>query len=217
MTRQRITGTLVLLLVAVVLLPAIFDGQGSYQLPPTVEIPAAPPLPEVPENTARRPDIMADSEAIRVDRSGRQPTPVPLSGSEASSEDSAQEMAEESADDTAVERADSAASAGSPTQATAASQSSPSPPTLDHRGLPEAWSVRLGAFSNRDNVNALVQRLQAAGHPAYTRSILSAQGQLTGVFVGPKVDRSAAQQLQAELRQHFQLEGQVVRYEIEEQ
>src|SRR5690606_1930960 len=87
---------------------------------------------------------------------------------------------------------------------------------LDVQGLPESWSVRLASFSNTANASALVTRLQEAGHRAYTRRVESSQGVLTAVFVGPLVDRGAAQILLDRLRQDFQLSGMIVRYEIEQ-
>lgn len=87
---------------------------------------------------------------------------------------------------------------------------------LDVNGLPEGWSVRLGSFSNTDNANNLLSRLREAGHRAYTRRVESSQGMLTAVFVGPLVDRSAAQSLLERLRREFELSGMIVRYEIEE-
>ena len=43
----------------------------------------------------------------------------------------------------------------------------------------------------------------------------SSQGILTGVFVGPVVDRNTAATLLEQLRQDFELNGLIVRYEIE--
>jgi cell division septation protein DedD len=63
-----------------------------------------------------------------------------------------------------------------------------------------------------------VERLQAAGHRAYTRAIdSSSSGSLTGVYVGPLVDRNTAASLQSDLQSSFGLAGQVVRYRIEEE
>ena len=89
-------------------------------------------------------------------------------------------------------------------------------PALDNQGLPQGFSVRLGSFGNASNASNLVTRLQDAGHRAYTRRIDSSQGELTAVFVGPVVDRAAANILLENLRRDFELNGMIVRYEIEE-
>jgi DedD protein len=221
-TRQRITGTLVLAVTALVLLPVIFDGEGSYQPSVQPEIPARPTQPQASFQDARRPEITADSDAIRIrpenpatviigaDDSTQEPadnTDVMASADPALSSSGPATSAQAAADQTAVTPGQTAAVPAPVTVQT---------PALDVRGLPEGWSVRLGSFSNTENASNLVTRLQAAGHRAYTRRIESSQGMLTAVFVGPQVDRATAQTLMERLRQDFQLNGMIVRYEIEE-
>ncbi len=207
-TRQRLVGTAVLLIVAVILLPVLLDGSGTYQQDIERRVPVSPQTPEVPTVTPQRPVITADSDDIRVDQSTRriQPIPSPVTISEPV-------RAGDETDDASAEVADTDSAEESSPAVAVVSEA----PRLDSSGLPEAWSVQLGAFSNQNNVRTLVDRLMAAGHPAYTRPISSAQGQLTGVYVGPKVDRSTALALQSELAETFELNGRVVRYEIDEQ
>ncbi|MBU2098130.1 MAG: SPOR domain-containing protein [Gammaproteobacteria bacterium] len=220
-TRQRITGTLVLAVVALVLLPVIFDGEGSYQPSVQPEIPTRPVQPQAAFQDPQRPVITADSDAIRI----RPETPAEASTAETIAAtpttvtpmDRPTEADSDAVSDTAAEVVDQPAN-----QPAAPVVSAPSAPTptqsasLDVQGLPEGWSVRLGSFSSAENASNLVTRLQEAGHRAYTRRIESTQGPLTAVFVGPQVDRSAAQNLMERLRQDFQLNGMVVRYEIEQ-
>lgn len=236
-TRQRITGTLVLAVTALILLPVIFDGEGSYQPNVQPDIPPRPAQPQASMQNAQRPQISADSDAIRI----RPETPATViigadsdTGSDpdnsADSNPAAQaapastaSAAPATAPTPAPVQAAPRASASAPTPSSAATSSaapaSSSAPAnvaaLDVQGLPEGWSVRLGSFSNAENVNNLVARLQAAGHRAYTRRIQSDQGMLTAVFVGPQVDRATAVSLMERLRQDFELNGMVVRYEID--
>lgn len=250
-TRQRITGSLVLAFAALILLPVIFDGEGSYL--PTVEpqIPARPLQPQPAFQDAERPLIDADSDAIRI-----RPETVADNAAESEAETSAETSVSDSPDDitqsnttqgnttqgeissapaqvtsiapapaqpltsqSTTASAPEPATLAAPAQRPAPAQSAAPPDNrttaLDVQGLPESWSVRLGSFSNAANASALVTRLQEAGHRAYTRRVESNQGQLTAVFVGPLVDRGAAQILLDRLRQDFQLSGMIVRYEIE--
>lgn len=220
-TRQRIIGTLVLAVAALVLLPAIFDGEGSYQTPLQTRIPETPQRPEPARSMPERPVITADSDAIRIrpetqpdssrtDTDLTDPAPADAAATDAGINDDPQsEVAVSAAPSSAAPPAASAtpAAADDNRNVTAA---------LDPRGLPEAWSVRLGSFSNQTNATNLVTRLQGDGHRAYTRRLDSSQGPLTAVFVGPLVDRAAAQTLLEQLRQNYQLSGLVVRYQIEE-
>jgi DedD protein len=227
-TRQRIIGTIVLGLVAVIVLPMIFDGEGSYQPPLETRIPPVAERPNVDRSLPQRPVITADSDAIRI----RPETPL----DEAPAGETAptdQSVASGAAADASAEQAvDDSSATGELAEAAVETQESPAtieetapaaePPdtaaitaALDNQGLPEAWSVRLASFSNQTNASNLLNRLLSDGHRAYTRQISSSQGQLTAVFVGPLIDRPAAQQLLEQMRQDYQLSGLVVRYQIE--
>jgi len=180
-TKQRIVGILVILIAAIVLLPVVFDGQGSYQAPLESRIPEPAPFPVPEPLTTERPVVLADTEEIRVSDPGP----------------AAAVIVEPDAVDTQTPDAPA--------------------PSLDVTGLAEGWSVRLASFSNDTNARKLLQQLEAAGHRAYAREMMSSTGQkLTAIYVGPGVDRAAMQSLQRQLLDEFQLSGMVVRYEIED-
>jgi DedD protein len=224
-TRQRIVGTVVLAVAAAILLPVIFDGDGSYQPPLDTSMPPVAQRPEASRSAAQRPVITADTDAIRI-------RPENLPDEVISAADQAEDPADTAATAPGQTPPPSASTpnnnttmietsppAQTPRAAPAATRLPPAEVTaaLDVTGLPEAWSVRVGAFSSQSNATALVARLQSDGLRAYTRPVESAQGRLTAVFVGPLVDRTAAQNLLERLRLEYQLAGLVVRYQIEEQ
>tara|TARA_R100000306_G_scaffold3900_3_gene6532 strand:- start:3789 stop:4505 length:717 start_codon:yes stop_codon:yes gene_type:complete len=234
-TRQRLIGTLVLGLLALILLPMIFDGEGSYQPPLQTNIPAEPARPDVTREMPTRPVITADTDAIRIrpqtepEQEPAQATDEPASASEqteagtdnaglaqADSDSTASDTAD-AAPQTAEAAPETAQAAAETAQATTGNQQAEEVTSaLDYRGLPEAWSVRLASFSSQANASNLLNRLVGDGHRAYTRQIDSSQGTLTAVFVGPLVDRAAAQMLLELLRTEYELNGLVVRYQIEE-
>lgn len=82
------------------------------------------------------------------------------------------------------------------------------PAKIDEQGLPEAWSVQVGAFSNQLNAQALVQKLQSAGFKAYLRE----RDGLARVLVGPKLTKKGALQDQQAIEKQFELSGRLVRY-----
>lgn len=232
-TRQRLIGTLVLAVAALILLPVIFDGEGSYQPVLQTNIPSRPAQPQPARTDPQRPVITADTDAIRldnvpdtgaqaIDSSGQSGTPPIVTA--ASGQTQAQQAAPvvSSADTSSPASASaSPASTPSPADSTATTNSTnstanPNTPALDNQGLPQGFSVRLGSFGNASNASNLMSRLQDAGHRAYTRRLDSSQGMLTAVFVGPVVDRDTAATLLETLRQEFELNGMIVRYEIEE-
>ena len=206
--KQRIVGTVVLLALALIFLPIIFDGEGSYQVPVSSRIPDAPVISILPEPTQSRPVIVGDVQPIAPDVA----TTVSLIDDDEAAEtidELIEEAIEASSDEPEVETA----------SGVEISESEPifsrEVPELDASGLPQGWVVRLGSFSDAENASNLVTRLQAAGYKAYTRAIRSDQGALTGVFVGPWLDRGQVNEYQQKLQEEFSLAGLVVRYELE--
>lgn len=209
-TKQRIVGTIVLLALALIFLPIIFDGQGSYETPISSRIPDPPEIAILPEPVQSRPVIVADSlpepenEDNEADREDIEPASVSAADAR---------PGDEQEDSTASDSADTESDLAAVITSEPVYQRDP--PGLGVDGLPQGWSVRLGSFADAANAQNLTQRLLDAGYRAYTRTIQSGQGELTGVYVGPWVDRSTVAQYQQELQQQFQLAGIVVRYEIE--
>jgi DedD protein len=198
--KQRIVGAVVLLTLALIFLPIIFDGQGSYQGTVTSRIPDVPNIPilEIPIQT--RPVVIANTDAINANN--------PAAG-DSSLATTAEAVIEEPAQADQSDDFEVMINASEPVFIREV-------PNLSATGLPEGWSVRLGSFSNSENATSLVQKLQAAGYKAYTRRVQSEEDVLTRVFVGPWIDTSRINEYQKQLQEQFQLAGIVVRYEVEQ-
>lgn len=184
-TKQRIVGTVVLLALALIFLPIIFDGQGSYQSPVSSRIPEAPVISILPEPVQSRPVIIADTLPEEVVEEPTQAAEPQVEVSE--------EVVVSEPEPTFTREI----------------------PTLADSGLPQGWSVRLGSFSDAANVENLVNRLQSAGYKAYTRELGDEQDRMTAVFVGPWLERERVEEYQEALQDEFNLTGIVVRYELQ--
>ncbi len=185
-TKQRIVGTIVLLALALIFLPILFDGEGSYQPEIASRIPDPPAIAVMPEPTQSRPVIVADTPEITdIEEPEIDPDITAPAPGNAAVEESRPDFVREV-------------------------------PQLDEQGLPQGWVVRLGSFAESGNAVNLVQRLQAAGYKAYTRDLDSGQGELTAVYVGPWLDRNRVDDYRQQLQEEFQLSGMVVRYELEQ-
>ncbi len=216
-TKQRIVGTVVLLALALIFLPIIFDGEGSYQTTISSRIPATPNVSVLPEPTQSRPVILADSN--RPDET--EPALLPEQDPSLAGETTVPaEIGASGSDNEPVEAVAADAVEVALNTVTEITESAPDftrpGSVLDENGLPQGWAVRLGSFSNADNANALLERLQEAGYRAYSRIISAEQGDLTGVFVGPWLDRQISNGYQQSLQEEFQLAGIVVPYEVEQ-
>ena len=228
-TKQRIVGTLVLLIAALVLLPVLLDGEGSYRTPLESRIPSPPPFEEPARVIPERPVILADGSRSAAgtdapeaaDASGADaPTAESTSGAAPDGQAAADPslltspLTSEEAPEGNVAATDTSNAVADPVAIALAEVASRGNPPLDNQGLPRGWSVRLGVFADSANATALVERLKASEHRAYSRPTTSSNGPATAVYVGPQIDRASAEQLLEQLRTDFQLNGLIVPFEI---
>lgn len=200
--RNRLVGAVILLSLAVILLPMLFDGAGIERRN-MAEWPAEDPELEAGDDAlALQPDadVWAFAEEVEARRSAGsirgQPEHRPASAPDAASgDDPGPETDPETDQAQAVTAA--AAAAG-----------------LDARGLPRAFSVQLAAFREQENARALRQRLLDDGYDAYVLEESGSEGAMHRVAVGPRIDRAAAVRLQEELAERYELEGLVVQFTI---
>ena len=64
--KQRLVGVIVLGCLAIIFIPILLDGEGVPTPQIITDIPPAPALPTVPDIKPQRPEVTADSEAIRL-------------------------------------------------------------------------------------------------------------------------------------------------------
>ena len=96
------------------------------------------------------------------------------------------------------------ASAPAPPPAPVAAAPVPAPATAG-----TGFAVQLGAFREAADADALRDRVRGGGFSVFTEQVDTDQGRLTRVLVGPVLDRAAANQLQAQVRAKFQIDGLV--------
>lgn len=80
---------------------------------------------------------------------------------------------------------------------------------VNAQGVPVAWSVRVATFSRSDNAVRLVEQLKDAGFTAYARP----RGDSIRVYVGPKLNKAIANEQREAIKQQFDLDGIVVRFQ----
>jgi len=213
-TKQRIVGSVVLLALALIFLPLVFDGEGSYQQPISSRIPEPPVVETLAQPIPTRPVIRDNS----INEERVEPLPIEVNPSTELTDLRANDNTSENAE-VVVETITDAQSAPEEPNRVPVVESQADvleiPPGLDANGLPQGWSVRLGSFESMANANNLLERLRTAGYKAYSRKIISTQGELTGVFVGPWVERAAVDGYRQQLQQDFQLSGIIVRFEVD--
>jgi cell division septation protein DedD len=78
--------------------------------------------------------------------------------------------------------------------------------------IAQGFVVQLVAVADRAKADALRDQLRKAGITAYTEQVSSAHGVLSRVRAGPVATRVEAEQLQANIRQRFGIEGSLRPY-----
>lgn len=198
---QRIVGALVLVALAVIFVPMLFNRDDAGQQV-AVDAPQMPDTPAAP---------IIETQPVEV------PEPVPESSPE-------YEIIEESSvgeSELPAEPISRPPVELQPAPATSEAAATPEPPVssavsedqrLDAANLPVSWSVQLASLSSRENADRLQKTLRSQGYNAYIRT---ADG-MNRVFVGPLVERAEANRLRDQLQRQQKLDGFVVRFKPEQ-
>lgn len=224
--KQRLVGAVVLVSLAVVFVPILFDLPSEERPQPS-----GTPISEIPERPqdrfgssvsitldlpqtnrldaeAERERSVSDSDAngggVSSGAVAAESAATP-SGASAAIPESSEPPASAARTDPSPAESVPAAAAGEPAEDSDRQQAVPASAT-------DGWTVQLGSFAKSENALALHKRLQEKGYPAFVESGSSAQGAVSRVFVGPMPDRRQARDSAAKLRREMALEGIVVPY-----
>ncbi len=194
---QRVLGALVLLAMALIVIPALFDFSG-HDMPPIKE----DLIPEKPAN-------------LRVEV-------LPLPGQEAivvPHERIRQQLAEQ-LPPLSPELAPSETARPASSRPAAASKKKPlasSTPVGQKTAKPATaapsprWALQVGSFGRRDNARRLLQRIEKAGFSGFLEQSTTKGGaKMVRVLVGPTASRRQAEELRRQLLKKLRLKGLVV-------
>lgn len=207
--KQRLVGALVLISLAVIFLPLVFDGQqqridtAPYGIPekPVISIVAPDVRPleqEVATHAGPVAAIETAKQAQEQDSASFDHQPEPQQPAVAIQPEPA--PAEPSVTAQYIEKEK---------QTDAALQGAPVTKTVD---LAEAWVIQVGAFSSNDNAAALQARLKAQGYPAFVKAAKGSSSTLYKVYVGPEIRRAQLEQQKLELERNFKLKALILKY-----
>ncbi len=192
--KHRLIGAAVLTAIAVLFLPSFFKEKQGYSVSTKSQI---PPRPNITPEEFKSPEPVADIEPAPAPENMFAPTeaaPEPASSTSASSI-------------APVVKATGAAPAPAPQPA-----SVPAMP-LNAQGVPDAWVVQVGSFTNKEAANKLRDELQAEGQKAYVRTVANGTGSISRVYIGPKLDRAQAQALKVQMDKRLKVNAMVMRFQ----
>ena len=178
--RRRLVGAIALVLLAVIVLPMVFDSEPRQGAPAvSVKIPGEDDAGFSPKPAPKIPSAPAAPAAPKAAPVAPQEPPKPASApkAEAKPEEkpSPQAAAKAPAPETERQRAEAALGG-------------------------EQFVVPVAALASAEKVKELVARLSEAKLPYYTEPVATAQGPVTRIRVGPFDDRAAAERAAERLK-----------------
>src|SRR6056297_1809213 len=224
-TKERLTGAIVLVAVAWLVIPVFLDGpeEQTGTVRQSVDLPGQEGQP----TRTRRIVLDPRSETARGEEAGEKITdpppatqrlPAPASGSgtaEAAADAEPAGAAQQSTPDAASQAARRPEPEPEPqpepepepepeSESTAAPAQPPPPAAAE-----SLWAVQLGSFSSEENAEGLAADLRDQGFPAFLSRVQSGGRTLHRVRVGPQGSRDEAEKVAAALAKAGQ-KGQVV-------
>lgn len=217
--KQRIIGALVLISLAVIFVPMLFDEPHSERTSTTIKIPEEPPFPEVeaPESDlAPAPSYgLESSDTANSDHAGSElvgggdNSPGYQILEESPGEEAATEVAE-SSDTVEPEGSRGDQQTSTPQATTEQASESAGPETAEYeRSLEGAWVVQLGSFGNSDNARRLRDQVREKGYGSHLQEVVRGDTTLTRVFSGPFASKAEAESAKRALDDAFNLNSLV--------
>jgi len=191
--KQRLVGAVVLLALGIIFLPGILRENQQAPVNRQTLVPQSPDYQRLEFENPERPDNI-------------EPAPDPETMFLPPSEQAPQDALE--AVDIQPE----------PDQAALEEPQEPEvqnePETGKQEAPPQgAWVVQVASFRSAERASELRDKLQNQGYRAYIRSANTDSGSVNRVFIGPKIDKEAAQEVKRAVDEAFQLNTLVLRFE----
>ena len=207
--KQRIVGALVLVSLAVIFVPMLFDEPRQSRTTQTIDIPEQPAFPEV---RVEKPKPPANEDPI-------EPVALPENATTDTEGTSKQWSLEEIPEEPEPrpEPVDKPASQAQPEVAEAVPDLPESEPSrkesTEHHSqssLKGAWVIQLGSFGNMENANRLRDSVIEKGYDAYTTQYESNGKTLTRVISGPFAKKTLAEAAKTRLDKAFSINSLVM-------
>jgi DedD protein len=203
--KQRLTGAIVLVALAVIFVPIILEGPDDDWTPRSHSIPEQPQM-----------DYRASME---LELPGPEPAAEPSSGSVITEALKLQETAPAVDQSPQVEQQPPPAAEKAPVAVAtppkpARAAPPPPPPKAEKAAQPplKGWFVQVGSFGQEMNASGLRERLKSAGYDARLHKVSIGKGYAYRVLVGPASTRAGAEKTAARLKSGQQLAGMVIEY-----
>ncbi|MDN5869375.1 MAG: SPOR domain-containing protein [Nitrococcus sp.] len=205
--KQRLVGAVILVALGVIFIPMLLKGPVDRDRPGIpVEIPPRPrvaPVPHIPKADVLEEPAPGHQLAER---------PPPVSAARPNSASGALESSPVPADEPRRPASTSQSSARPESAAAVGERAGVENESKASAGAAAtlAWAVQVGSFQNRDNAQALRQKLAEGGFNTYIEQAPYEHKTLFRVRVGPVAGRGEAERLATRLHEEHGIKGLVV-------
>jgi len=213
--KQRVVGALVIVSLAVIFLPMIFDEPHQPSKTQLIPIPVQSELPVITLNSPQKPKFKIIESS---DGGSKAAAEELVDGSSKSivgivqSDDS--EVAEPSmvSEDMVQQNSPSEQIVEEREVVSVDANEKSSPSMFKEKELSNVWMVQLGTFGNHKNAYNLRDSLRESGFDGHTTKIDKDGKQLVRVFSGPYADKAYADSVKKKLDKKFKLKTLVVHF-----
>lgn len=217
--KERLTGAIVLVVVAVIFIPMLLDNSARNDMEITAtNIPPAPAIEFRDTVLPVEEPVLSEPPRIAVEPAPMSPTDVPNAGTPESAIPSVA-VAEETVPGNVAPTAISDPAQSAPAEPPASSAGVEQTPSTarqtgsdDSRRNLSAWVIQLGSFSSRQNAESLIKQLQSNGFPGYIEQVKSGTETVYKVRVGPELSRTEAESIQKNLKSRMNIDAIILRF-----
>ena len=190
--RRRLVGAIALVLLAVIVLPMVFDPEPKTNAPlVNIRIPSEEGTKFTPKVAPKPPAPIPEAAEKKEVKVAETPAPPPAA---APTPDAAPKPVAESPPAAVAKPPAKAPEAPKPVEkpkpAAKAPEKAPAPAPAP---TGEQFMVQVGAFASPDKVKEVADLLQEAKLPHYTESVATSGGSVTRVRMGPFASKEAAE------------------------
>jgi DedD protein len=220
--QNRLTGTIVLVALGVIILPGLLDGQKKHYQDEFAAIPLVPKpgdrdepdmLPAATQALPAQPPEGAAEEVRAGDAAAPSLDPSRLAANNTIEIDPMPvEQPKAVEKPKPVEKPQPKPQRDKAAEQLAAASETPPPAKQEAAPTGKAYVVQLGALKNADKVNEVVSKLRGAGYRVYTSPSTPVQGKITRILVGPEASKDKLKGSLGELKQISGLSGVVMNY-----
>ncbi len=202
--KQRVIGALVLISLAVIFVPMLFDEPHTERSSKRIDLPEEPAFPAVDTRPPQTSEPAA-STGYRIEEPGKTVSPEVTSDTSEQATDKPAPVSPPPEPDQSTAGSTAPAPAESPAPDPAATESK-----AEFSGsLKGAWLVQLGSFGNPDNAVRLRNSVQEKGYDSHIQEVVRGDTTLTRVFSGPFAEKTEAERAKKRLDAEFGVNGLV--------